>query len=142
MLESLDFDPPKGKDKSNKYWYCIEGGTQLVAQKLADKLKKQPEFNTQVTAIETNLNTGSITLSTKTTMPDDWDREKTFTPIKDEREYFAVFNSTTLGALQKMDLSKASLLYGTKQAIRSLNYGASCKVGIQFKEMWWQQSPW
>jgi len=54
------------------------------------------------------------------------------------RDYFAVFNSTTLGALQRMDLKDAKLRYGTKQAIRSLGYGASCKVGMKFKNAWWK----
>ena len=40
-----------------------------------------------------------------------------------------------------MDLTKAGLLYGTKQAIRSLGYGASCKVGMKFKTCWWAESP-
>uniref|UniRef100_A0A0D2XYM7 Amine oxidase domain-containing protein n=1 Tax=Fusarium oxysporum (strain Fo5176) TaxID=660025 RepID=A0A0D2XYM7_FUSOF len=58
-----------------------------------------------------------------------------------EKEYFAVFNSTTLGALQRMDLKDAGLLWGTKQAIRALGYGASCKVGIKFETAWWQKAP-
>ena len=39
--------------------------------------------------------------------------------------------------MQRMDLRGLNLNWGTKQAIRSLGYGASCKVGIRFKEMWW-----
>ena len=52
-------------------------------------------------------------------------------------KYAAVFNSTTLGAVQRMDLTTAKLNYGTKQTIRTLNYGASCKVGIRFSYPWW-----
>lgn len=40
-----------------------------------------------------------------------------------------------------MDLIKAGLRYGTKQAIRSLGYGASCKVGMKFKKAWWMLPP-
>lgn len=36
-----------------------------------------------------------------------------------------------------MDLSKAGLNYGQKQAIRSLGYGASAKVGMKFSRPWW-----
>ena len=39
-----------------------------------------------------------------------------------------------------MDLSGLNLNWGTKQAIRSLGYGASCKVGIRFKNLWWIKS--
>ena len=53
------------------------------------------------------------------------------------REYLAVFNSTTLGSIQRIDLKKAGLLYGTKQSIRSLGHGASCKVGMKFRTRWW-----
>ena len=113
-----------------------------MAEKLASKLSKQPDFNQQVTAIDTNLGSGEVILSMNTTKPDDWNAAEQFQSGTEDKKYFAVFNSTTLGALQKLDLSKANLLYGTKQAIRSLNYGASCKVGIQFREMWWLGAPW
>lgn len=32
--------------------------------------------------------------------------------------------------------------WGTKQAIRALNYGASCKLAIKFKSPWWQLKPY
>lgn len=32
--------------------------------------------------------------------------------------------------------------WGTKQAIRALNYGSSCKVAIKFKTPWWQLAPY
>lgn len=38
------------------------------------------------------------------------------------RSYAAVINSTTLAALQKMDLTDMDLPYGMKTAIRSLRY--------------------
>ena len=56
-----------------------------------------------------------------------------------ERNYDAVFNSAPLGSMQRMDLERLYLNWGTKQAIRSLGYGASCKVGIRFKRMWWKE---
>ncbi|KAF6227957.1 hypothetical protein HO133_007685 [Letharia lupina] len=51
--------------------------------------------------------------------------------------YDAVFNSAPLGAMQWVDLSGLNLNRGTKQAIRSLGHGASCKVGIRFQNLWW-----
>jgi monoamine oxidase len=53
------------------------------------------------------------------------------------KKYRSVINSVPLGCMQRMDLRGASLNYGTKLAIRSLGYGASCKVGVRFKKMWW-----
>ena len=57
------------------------------------------------------------------------------------KKYAAVFNSTTLGAIQRIDLIGAELNLGTKQANRSLNYEAACRVGIRFLEAWWILSP-
>lgn len=113
-------------------WVCVEGGAQKVARKMAEKLKKQPEFHRQVTGIATDTDR-TMTLAIKHT-------EKG-SKVRETRKYFAVFNSTTLGALQRMDLTKAGLRYGTKQAIRSLGYGASCKVGMKFKKAWWMLPP-
>lgn len=53
------------------------------------------------------------------------------------RYYSTVINTTTLAALQKMDLIKLELPFATKTAIRSLRYDTSTKVGIKFKEPWW-----
>jgi monoamine oxidase len=52
--------------------------------------------------------------------------------------YSAVINTTTLGALQKIDLTGMELPYGMKSAIRVLRYDTSTKVGIKFKKMWWK----
>ncbi|EXA33108.1 hypothetical protein FOVG_15711 [Fusarium oxysporum f. sp. pisi HDV247] len=58
-----------------------------------------------------------------------------------DRKYFAISNSTTLGALQRMELSDAGLSWGTKQTNRALGYGASAKVGMKFRTAWWQTEP-
>ncbi|KAK8088321.1 amino-acid oxidase [Apiospora hydei] len=53
------------------------------------------------------------------------------------RRFDAVFNSAPLGAMQQMGLEGLKLNWGTKQAIRSLGYGASCKIGVRFRSLWW-----
>ena len=53
------------------------------------------------------------------------------------RKYAAVFNTTTLACLQRMDLTKLELLYEQKDAIRSLHYDTASKVGMKFKNPWW-----
>src|SRR6478609_7412531 len=58
-----------------------------------------------------------------------------------DRKYFAISYSTTLGALQRMELSDAGLSWGTKQTNRALGYGASAKVGMKFRTAWWQTEP-
>lgn len=132
VLESLDFDVSDATAEDPK-WLCLEGGTQQVAEEMAKKLSKQPEFNRQVTAIEADPSLGMYKLTMK--------NPKESAASIEQREYFAVFNSTTLGALQRMDLTKAGIPYRTKQAIRSLGYGASCKVAIKFSKAWWMMEP-
>ncbi|KAF2498089.1 hypothetical protein BU16DRAFT_559800 [Lophium mytilinum] len=132
VLEALDFGVEEPTSVDNTKWLCVEGGTQKVARLMADKLVKKPELNRQVTKISTDQ-TGTMTLTIK-------HADEPSAPTE-TRDYFAVFNSTTLGALQRMDLKDAGLRYGTKQAIRSLGYGASCKVGMKFKKAWWMKEP-
>ncbi|RSL83216.1 hypothetical protein CEP51_004657 [Fusarium floridanum] len=137
VLEELDFGTPAQEEYPGvQWWWCIDGGAQRVAQLMKDKIKQPVQFNSQVEAINANVK--------------DRENPKKYVPMKlsvnkqgttTEKEYFAVFNSTTLGALQRMDLKDAGLLWGTKQAIRSLGYGASCKVAIKFKTAWWQEEP-
>ena len=133
----MDFDYPLGKATDKKEikpidptprvdWKCIEGGTQQVAEFMAKTISTQPKFDMEVRSIAT--------------LPDKNIRVVVNNKVDgalETRDYFAVFNSTTLAALQRMDLTKANLTYGTKQAIRSLGYGASCKVGIRFSYPWW-----
>ncbi|RMJ16427.1 hypothetical protein CDV36_003861 [Fusarium kuroshium] len=138
VLEELDFGTPAQKKyKGIQWWWCIDGGAQRVAQLMKDKIKQPVQFNSQVEAINANVGKrGDPHKYVPMTLSVDRQGKKT------EKDYFAVFNSTTLGALQRMDLKDAGLLWGTKQAIRSLGYGASCKVAIKFKTAWWQKDPY
>lgn len=61
-------------------------------------------------------------------------------------EYSAVFNTTTLGCLGRMDLSGLKLPLGKTldqdplTAIRSLAYDRATKVAIKFSKPWWTTS--
>lgn len=72
------------------------------------KVKGPIRFDTQVTAINANR---SSPHDIKNYVPMTLSVTKTghYKPKKDH-DYLAVFNSTTLGALQRMDLRKAGLL--------------------------------
>ena len=127
ILETMNFD----HDKDD--WWCIEGGSQEMAKRMYAKIEigkdtktSRVYFNKKVTKMEYLLHTGNgpeIRLHVA--------------GENEHRDYDAVFNSAPLGSMQRMDLHELNLNWGTKQAIRSLGYGASCKVGIRFKEMWW-----
>jgi monoamine oxidase len=119
VLEYLDFDY-----SDDTLWYCIEGGAQQLAFNMADKLKNKSSiaFGSRVTGID-----ASTRNDVKIQLNGEW-----------QGAYTGVFNSTTLGCMQQMDLTKAGLNYGQKQAIRSLGYGASAKVGMKFSQPWWR----
>ncbi|KAH7140384.1 hypothetical protein B0J13DRAFT_63603 [Dactylonectria estremocensis] len=151
VLEELDFgtpDPVEGEPKLH-YWWCVDGGAQRIAEKMALKIKGKIQFNSQVEAIDAQVKDRPVEKTDKkdknkyTAMKlriaktDSITKKKT----QKEKDYFAIFNSTTLGAFQRMNLQDAGLLWGTKQAIRALGYGASCKVAIKFKTAWWQKEP-
>ncbi|EFQ32476.1 flavin containing amine oxidoreductase [Colletotrichum graminicola M1.001] len=140
VLEHLDFATEK---PINDYWWCVDGGAQKMAEEMRKKLKNPDciQFNSQVVAMDAHASPNrdkaeqlSLKIRNTKAKPDSGGAER------DER-YFTVFNSTTLGSMGRMDLSKAGLLWDTKQAIRCLGYGASCKVGMRFKEAWWRKKP-
>ncbi|RGP80534.1 hypothetical protein FLONG3_1368 [Fusarium longipes] len=139
VLEELDFATPDSNTVPKiNYWWCIDGGAQTIARKMADKIKMPIQYNSQVVAINAQVE------ERKKNGPNKYTGMKlriNKNQVVKEEEYFAIFNSTTLGALQRMDLKDAGLLWGTKQAIRALGYGASCKVGIKFETAWWQNEP-
>ena len=151
VLESLNFDYPKPDPKGNLKeskdsevsedltelkkpedwdWWCIDGGSTVLAQEMAKKIAGTIQYKNPVTSIgwDQTQDTHSITVGVK--------------DVKRSRKYAGVFNSTTLGALQRMDLTEAELNLGTKLAIRTLNYGAACKVGILFSKPWWMLPPY
>lgn len=124
-----DLDDLMGS-KEKDIWFCIDGGANVLAQEMAKKITGKIQYNSPVTSIAWNQ--------------DSKDTHNIAVGVNDTsitHKYAAVFNSTTLGALQRMNLSAAGLNLGTKQAIRTLNYGASCKVGILFSKPWWIEPP-
>ncbi|KAI9653039.1 MAG: hypothetical protein M1831_006246 [Alyxoria varia] len=125
VLEDLDFN-------HNKPWFAVEGGSQEAAHLMRKKIeaggKKPISFGKSVTAM--HYVDGSHD-----------EMEVSVHGEAQPRKYDAVFNSAPLGSMQRMDLTGLNLNWGTKKAIRSLGYGASCKVGVRFKRMWWIEEP-
>ena len=132
---SNDLDDSMKTEKKVKWW-CIDGGANVLAQEMAKKIKGKIQYNKPVTSIAwekpDQIDGRHVTHNINVGLDD------TVTSHK----YAAVFNSTTLGALQRMDLTAAGLNLGTKQAIRTLNYGAACKVAIWFSKPWWMLPPY
>ena len=131
VLETINFAAEKDQ------WWCVLGGSQVVAKKMSQALKKQNaiEWEKRVTKMKRFITdkdekpgADNVTIRVSIQSKDGEENQK---------DYHAVFNSAPLGAMQRMDLRGLNLNWGTKQAIRSLGYGASCKVGIHFKYRWW-----
>ena len=130
LLEDLNFG-------FTSTWYCVMGGAQEIAKRqyaAVEKVDKgRVEFGKKVVKLEYLLREAK--------KGETYFGRKVATTIAGEqkpRVYDAVFNSVPLGSMQRMDLRGLNLNWGTKQAIRSLAYGASCKVGVRFKNMWWK----
>ena len=120
ILEHIDFDA-KPED-----WWCVEGGAYEIARRMQNALRNQQNihFEKIVTAMSyVNEEFDQINVTVK--------------GEQNPRTYDAVLNSVPLGAMQHMQLEGLNLNWGTKSAIRSLGYGASCKVGVLFKDLWW-----
>ena len=120
VLEYLDFSGAKSDG-----WWCIEGGAQQLAINMKDKLKDQGNsiaFQSRITRIDASTQ-GTVKVQVNGQLQ--------------ETAYAGVFNLTSMGCMQQMDLRTAALTYGQKQAIRALGYGASCKVGMKFRYPWW-----
>lgn len=143
VLESLAFEysdaSNQNKEEKPTKWWCIEGGTGVMIERLLQKLDEDKIFpgkvvNKMVLEKEDAAKDEESQLhSVAVTMRD------YRTQVEETRVYSAVINTTTLGALQKIDLTGMELPYGMKTAIRVLRYDTSTKVGIKFKKMWWKE---
>jgi hypothetical protein len=125
VLEALDFD-------GDAPWYCIEGGSSVLATKMQDAIKEPDAINFDTTVTAISYKHGTLIPNTKI------DVRMNTSGKQETRTYDAVFNSATLGAMQHMELEGLKQNWGKKLAIRDLGYGASCKVGVRFKTLWWK----
>lgn len=160
-MEDLAFDwgkagYPSNPDKPVKIdWKCVDGGTEVLIQKMLKKWGIKVNYKTPVIYVgqhrvhadgkDSTTSTDSANDKEKTTSKEteytDSASGKPMKPITDSLEvkyvvnpdnpesrqivtahYDAVINSTTLAALQKIDLTDLDLSYATKTAIRSLHY--------------------
>jgi len=144
VLESLAFGYA-GEGENPIDWYCIEGGTGKLIDSLRnhiheDKIKLK-HWVTRIALCKEHQEDDNLPMEVEFDIKDKKDETagKQIGVYKSvNRNYSAVINTTTLGALQKMDLTGMALPYGMKTAIRVLHYDTSTKVGIKFKQMWWK----
>ncbi|KAF9457573.1 hypothetical protein BDZ94DRAFT_1272826, partial [Collybia nuda] len=105
-------------------WFCIDGGAFEIANSMAKYVRsrnpKAIKFNHRVTAINRQL-TGIEVVTNGT----------------DHHTFSHVISTIPLPVLQTIDLTGADLSPMQLNALRSLDYGPSVKIGMQFKTAWW-----
>lgn len=125
VIDSFDFEfpvPPGG----HVNWFCIDGGTSLLTDAMKSRIKgkiSQPKRVTSISMDRSMKVDANILVRCSDQKPLD--------------PYVAVFNTTSLGCLQRIDLSDLELHPSQKDAIRCLHYDNSCKVGMKFSYPWW-----
>ncbi|KAH7024386.1 uncharacterized protein B0I36DRAFT_366334 [Microdochium trichocladiopsis] len=121
VCDYLDFQQAENAD-----WYRVEGGMEVLVKAMVDEVAKRPE---------TKLKTNTAVVALK----NDEDRKKIIvtTESGDVTEYDAVFNTTSMPCLERMDISELGLSKKILTGIRSLHYDNSAKVAIKFKKAWW-----
>ncbi|CAL1716006.1 unnamed protein product [Somion occarium] len=118
VLDSFDFNEAKE-------WSRVEGGTSNLTAAMERSLKTRVQLKKRVIAIAVAKNRLTVEVT-----------------VSDEalpRQYDAVFNTTTMGCLGQMDLSRLPLNEGQQMAIRALSYDKACKVAIKFSNAWWSR---
>ncbi|KAH7912672.1 hypothetical protein BJ138DRAFT_750069 [Hygrophoropsis aurantiaca] len=125
VLEAVAFGWQPGPDPPPTTWHCIDGGSQEIANCMADyilsKNKDAIVFKSRVSAIA---------------LRDDGEGMDVVTGTGTHR-FSHVISTIPLPVLRTVDLSKAKVLPRQANALRDLNYGPSIKIGMQFKSAWW-----
>ncbi|KAF5574897.1 l-amino acid oxidase [Fusarium subglutinans] len=90
-------------------WWRIEGGGAVLISRMCEAISQPCKLNKAVVEGESS-----------------------------SRQYNTVFVTTTLPALQRMDLRSAGLHPAQRQAINYLQYDSATKVAIKFSHAWWR----
>ncbi|KAI9660582.1 MAG: hypothetical protein M1821_009934 [Bathelium mastoideum] len=107
-------------------WYRIEGGMAKLTDAMYNVAIKRGvniSWNSPVTAMQDNGETVGVTYIDQTG--------------QNSKNYSVVFNTTTFGCLQHMDLQGLQLSKDTLVGIRALSYDRATKIAIKFTNPWW-----
>ncbi|KAF9466955.1 hypothetical protein BDZ94DRAFT_1305819 [Collybia nuda] len=125
VLEAIAFGwRPVGSNLPKTEWSCIDGGAHEIAETMAKYIISRRTgaftFNSRVTAISVSP-AGMEVVANGT----------------DHHQFSHVISTIPLPVLRTVDLSEAKLSPMQSNALRSLDYGPSVKIGMQFKTAWW-----
>ncbi|RYP51127.1 hypothetical protein DL768_003474 [Monosporascus sp. mg162] len=138
LLQSIEFKNPGTvplthdaqpvTKEGGSVWWIVNGGSDIVAERLAGKLEKRPLYNYRVTKISRKKG-GEMAVT----------MQRAFVAEPVERVYSHVITTTTAPCLRRIDLRDAGLRYVHREAIRILHYDSGIKVGIKFERRWWAE---
>ncbi|KDQ16660.1 hypothetical protein BOTBODRAFT_30577 [Botryobasidium botryosum FD-172 SS1] len=114
-------------------WHCVAGGSSVFIEAMIERLSSKPQLSRRVTRIAP---TADPTRSMSVAHIDAKTSSSTSTSTS---HYDYVISTMPLPNLRFVDMEKCNLGYGQRQAIRSLSYNPSVKIGIKFKSRWWQE---
>ncbi|KAH8759451.1 L-amino acid oxidase [Diaporthe sp. PMI_573] len=107
------------------HWTCIRGGMDMITKGMTLVIKSKPQMHNKVTDIRAGDKSTLRVIVNHTV----------------EYNYSHVVSTVPLGPLQAINLTELELGYFQNNAIRTLNYDPSTKVGIKFKTRWWENLP-
>ncbi|TID01549.1 putative bifunctional amine oxidase [Colletotrichum higginsianum] len=103
-------------------WTLINGGMDMLTKGMNLVVKNKPVLHNRVTDIKKGPS-GTLKVVVNGT---------------EEYSYAHVISTVPLGALQVINMTELDLSYFENNAIRTLNYDPSTKVGFKFKTRWWE----
>ncbi|KAK1990243.1 L-amino acid oxidase [Colletotrichum falcatum] len=103
-------------------WTLINGGMDMLTKGMNLIVKNKPVLRNRVTDIKENPD-GTLKIVVNGTQ---------------EYSYAHVISTVPLGALQAINMTELGLSYFENNAIRTLNYDPSTKIGFKFKTRWWR----
>jgi len=106
-------------------WVCIDGGSEEITKAMLANIKVDEAniVNKRVSAVKANKDSDLLEVSVA--------------GENGTKAYDQVICTATLGCMATMDLDDC-VSYSQSVAIRCLQYDASCKIGVQFTNRWWQ----
>jgi len=114
-------------EKTQEEWKSVKGGTTILTEALVDQIKTKPLYNKRVTRMA--LDSSAQKSNEKMVVVANYDEAP--------KRYNAIINTTTLGCLQRVDMTGLSLSSTVKNAIHNIRYDSATKVAIKFDNPWW-----
>lgn len=145
-IKEAQENPDPNRPWKKNSWWCIDGGADILPQKMHAAIKGKLLKRSRVTKIQTtNATTVEVTFRDRCALFSFmcFALHQSLTLLIDDdeqtREYSQVICTIPLGCLAAVDFPNVEDLSYTKRlAIRSLSYDTSTKVALQFKTRWWE----